>query len=206
MDIYEKFNIKPNNKQLYKTAFTHASYATLHNLNYNYERLEFLGDSILNLIVSEYLYKKYPEYEEGPLSKKRSNFVCQNALIHYSHKLNLQQYLQVAVEESNLTKNEILSITADIFESFTGAIFLDQGIEFTKKFISNTIFKYIDEDKIFFEDYKSHIKEYCDANNLNIEYKILKEYGVPHDKTFIISCLINNKEMGIGKGRNKKDA
>jgi len=190
MNLFEKFNIKTENEHLYEIAFTHASYSTLHGLDYNYERLEFLGDSVLSLIVSEYLYKKYPQYEEGELTKKRSNYVCQNALIYYSQKLKLKDYLHVAAEESNLTKNEVISITADIFESFLGAIFIDQGIEFAKQFISDWIFKYIDQERVFFEDYKSAVKE----------------YGVPHDKTFIMACLIDGKEMGVGRGKNKKEA
>ena len=206
MNLFEKFNIQTDNEHLYEIAFTHASYATLHDLDYNYERLEFLGDSVLSLIVSEYLYKKYPQFEEGELTKKRSNYVCQNALIYYSHKLKLKDYLRVSAEESNLTKNEVISITADIFESFLGAIFIDQGIEFTKQFVSDWIFKYIDQERVFFEDYKSTIKEYCDAEELEITYEILKEYGVPHDKTFIIACLIDDEEMGVGRGKNKKDA
>lgn len=206
MNLFEKFGIETENEHLYEIAFTHASYATLHDLDYNYERLEFLGDSVLSLIVSEYLFKKYPKYEEGQLTKKRSNFVCQNALIYYSQKLKLKDYLRVSVEESNLTKNEVLSITADIFESFLGAIFIDQGIEFAKKFISDWIFIYIDQDRVFFEDFKSKVKEYCDLKGLQIEYKILKEYGVPHDKTFIIACLVDGSEMGVGRGKNKKEA
>lgn len=206
MNLFEKFNIETENEHLYEVAFTHASYATIHDLDYNYERLEFLGDSVLSLIVSEYLFKKYPHYEEGELTKKRSNYVCQNALIYYSQKLKLKEYLRVAVEESNLTKNEVISITADLFESFLGAMFLDQGMNFTKQFVSDLIFKYIDQDRVFFEDYKSAMKEYGDAQEVEIEYKILKEYGVPHDKTFIIACLIDGQEMGVGRGKNKKEA
>ena len=206
MNLFEKFNIKTENEELYEIAFTHGSYSTYEGLNYNYERLEFLGDSVLSVIVSEYLYKKYPNYEEGKLTKLRANFVCQSALIYYSHELGLQEYLKVADEESNLTKNEILSITADIFESFLGAIFLDQGMEFAKDYVSKIIFKYIDENKVFFADYKSAMKEYGDAKELDISYEVLKEYGVPHDKTFIISILIDGVEMGVGKGKNKKEA
>ena len=206
MDLFEKFNINTNNKHLYDVAFTHASYATIHDLDYNYERLEFLGDSILSLIVSEYLYKKYPHYEEGELTKIRSNYVCQNALIYYSEVLGLSNYLHVSVEESNLTKNELVSISADLFESFLGAIFIDQGINFAKNFVSDFIFKYIDQEKIFFEDYKSAMKEYGDAEEVEISYEILDEHGVPHDKTFIMSCLIDGEEMGVGKGKNKKEA
>lgn len=206
MNLFEKFNITTENEHLYEIAFTHGSYSTQYRLDYNYERLEYLGDSVLSLIVSEYLYKKYPQYEEGKLTKLRANYVCQPALIYYSHELGLQDYLKVAAEESNLTKNEILSITADIFESFLGAIFLDQGMEFAKDYVSKAIFKYIDENKIFFADYKSAMKEYGDAKELDISYKILREYGVPHDKTFIISILIDGVEMGVGKGKNKKEA
>ena len=192
MDLFEKFGIETENKDLYKVAFTHASYSIHHDLDYNYERLEFLGDSVLSLIVSEYIYKKYPQYEEGDLTKLRSNFVCQNALIYYSHKLGLQEYLKVSEVESNLTKNEVLSITADLFESFLGAIFLDKGMEFAKEFVSNAIFKYIDQERVFFEDYKSSMKEYGDAHET--------------DKTFIMACLVDGKQMGVGRGKNKKEA
>ena len=206
MNLFEKFGIETENEHLYEMAFTHGSYESKHKLNYTYERLEFLGDSVLSLIVSEYLYKKYPQYEEGKLTKLRANYVCQNALIYYSHELGLKDYLHVAVEESNLTDNEILSITADIFESFLGAIFLDQGIEFAKDYVSKTIFKYIDDEKVFFKDYKSAMKEYGDAEELDISYEVVEEYGVPHEKTFIIAILIDGKEMGLGKGKNKKEA
>jgi len=108
MNLFEKFDIIPNEEHLYEMAFTHSSYSTLHELDYNYERLEFLGDSILEMVVSEYLYNKYPQYTEGKLTKLRSNFVCQNALIYYSHELGLGDYINVAVIESKLTENEVV--------------------------------------------------------------------------------------------------
>ena len=206
MEILDKFGIETENEELYERAFTHSSYATKHNLDYSYERLEYLGDSVLSLLVSEYLYKKYPQYEEGKLTKLRANYVCQNALIFYTHELGLQDCLKVSTEESHLSHHEILSITADIFESFLGAIFLDQGILFAKRFVTKSVFRYIDERKIFFADYKSTIKEYGDANDLIIDYKVLEEYGVPHDKTFIIAIYINGEKLGVGEGKNKKEA
>ena len=206
MNIFEKFNIPTENAELYTMAFTHGSYSTLHDLGYDYERLEFLGDSVLGVIVSEYLYKKYPEVGEGKLTKLRANYVCQSALIYYAHEIGLNEYIQISAEESHLTKNEVLSVTADVFESFLGAIFLDQGMEFAKEYISDVIFKYIDEEKIFFADYKSAIKEYADANEIEITSEVLSEKGVSHDKTFEMSILMDGQLMGIGKGRNKKEA
>ncbi|WP_295114908.1 ribonuclease III [uncultured Methanobrevibacter sp.] len=206
MNLFEKFGIVTENMQLYKMAFTHGSYATSHNLDYNYERLEYLGDAVLSLIVSEYLYEKYPQYEEGKLTKLRANYVCQNALIYYSHVLGLKDHIKVDAVDTFLTENEILSITADVFESFLGAIYLDQGVEFATEYISKTIFKYIDEEKVFFRDYKSTIKEYGDAEDIKIDYEVLEEHGFPHDKIFVIAIYIDGKNMGIGKGKNKKEA
>jgi ribonuclease-3 len=127
-------------------------------------------------------------------------------LIYYSHELNLKEYINIDIEDSLLTEHEVLSITADVFESFLGAIFLDQGIEFAKKFLTEHIFKYIDEERVFFRDYKSAVKEYGDAEEAEITYNLIDERGYPHEKTFIISVSINGKEMGVGKGRSKKDA
>lgn len=206
MNLFEKFNIKTENEKLYKIAFTHSSYSLVHEKNYDYERLEFLGDSILNLIVSQYLFNKYPKYGEGKLTKIRSNYVCQNALIYYSQEIGLTDFLLVSKEELKLTQNEIIAITADIFESFLGAVFTDQGFDFTKELISKIIFKHIDSGKIFFNDYKSKLKEHCDVKGASLEYKILKEYGVPHDKIFIVACFINGEECGLGRGKNKKEA
>ena len=206
MNLLEKFNIIQNDEHLYEVAFMHGSYSAKIGVDYTYERLEFLGDSVLNMIVSEYLFKKYSDYKEGDLTKLRANYVCQTALIFYSHELGLDKYIKIFSEDNNISDNEILSITADVFESFLGAIFLDQGIEFAKDYISKIIFKYIDQEKVFFADYKSAMKEYGDAEEVDVSYEIIEEYGLPHDKTFIISILVDGKEMGIGKGKNKKEA
>lgn len=205
-NLFEKFGIKTENEMLYVMAFTHASYSSKHDLSYNYERLEFLGDSVLGMVIAEYIYKKYPHYGEGSLTKLRANYVCQNALIYYSHELNLQDYIDIDTEDTLLTEHEVLSITADVFESFLGAMFLDQGIEFAKNFLVDHVFQYIDEERIFFRDYKSAIKEYCDAEEIDIKYVIVNEEGFPHAKTFIISLFLDGDEKGIGKGRSKKDA
>lgn len=118
----------------------------------------------------------------------------------------MDKHIKVNDEEHNITHNEILSISADIFESFLGAIYIDQGMNKAREYLANNIFKYIDENKIFFYDYKSAVKEYGDATEVNVDYETVKEYGVPHDKTFVIRILIDGEPYGQGKGKNKKEA
>ena len=205
MKILEEYNIIPNNEKLYEMAFLHRSYGVKRNINYDYERLEFLGDSVLSLLVSEYLYNKYENIEEGKLTKLRSNYVCETALANYSHELGFTKLIKVNLDDK-ISINEIFSISADVFESFLGAIYLDQGLEKTREFLSKIVFQAIDKEIIFFNDYKSQIKEYGDANEVSVHYQIVNEYGAPHDKTFIMSIHLNGKELGRGKAKNKKEA
>jgi ribonuclease-3 len=204
MELLKKFNIVPNNPKLYEIAFIHKSYKVQHNLHHDYERLEFLGDSVLSLLVSEYLYTKHAHDEEGVLTKTRSNFVCEYALDYYSSYLGLDEYLKIA--EDNLTINEIKSANADIVESFLGALFLDQGIEKVREFLKKYIFRFIDESVVFFRDYKSQIKEYGDAKEVEVRYELVKEEGFQHDKTFLMEILVDNVIMGEGTGKSKKEA
>jgi len=206
MKILDKLGIVPNNPKLYDMAFMHKSYGAKHNINYDYERLEFLGDAILNMFVSEYLYRKYENISEGNLTKLRSNYVCETALANYSHELGLTRMIKLQLDESKVSINEVFSISADVFESLLGAIYLDQGIETTRDFLLSIVFSAIDDEIVFFNDFKSEIKEYGDANELLVEYKLIKEEGPPHDKTFIMGIFIDGKEVGRGIGRSKKDA
>ena len=206
MKLLENFNIVPNNEHLYEIAFTHSSYSAKHDLDYDYERLEFLGDSVLNMLTSEYLQNMHPTFSEGKLTKLRANYVCQNALIVYSHENNLDKCIRLNLEDNALTDNEVISITADVFESFLGAIYLDQGIEKAKEFLKQTVFPYIEAKTIFFYDYKSTIKEYGDAEDVEVSYELLEEHGAPHDKTFVMRILIDGKDYGHGVGKSKKDA
>ena len=206
MKFLEKFNIIPNNEDLYIIAFTHSSYSAKYDLDYDYERLEFLGDSVLNMLTSEYLQNKHPKYSEGKLTKLRANYVCQNALIVYSHDNGHDKQIRLNLEDNALSDNEVISITADIFESFLGAIYLDQGIEKAKEFLEQTVFPYIEKNTIFFHDYKSTIKEYGDAKDVEVSYEFLEELGAPHDKTFIMRILIDGVDYGHGVGKSKKEA
>ncbi len=206
MKVLEEFNIIPNNEELYTIAFTHSSYSAKYDLDYDYERLEFLGDSVLNMLTSEFLQSKHPKYSEGKLTKLRANYVCQSALIVYSHDNHLDDYIRLNLEDNAISDNEVISITADIFESFLGAIYLDQGIEKAKEFLTKTVFPYIESKTIFFYDYKSTIKEYGDAEDVEVSYELLEEHGAPHDKTFIMRILIDGVDYGHGVGKSKKEA
>ena len=206
MKLLEKFNIIPNNEELYVIAFTHSSYSAKYDLDYDYERLEFLGDSVLNMLTSEFLQNMHPKYSEGKLTKLRANYVCQSALIVYSHENHLDKYIRLNLEDNAISDNEVISITADIFESFLGAIYLDQGIEKAKEFLTLTVFPYIESKTVFFYDYKSTIKEYGDAEDVEVSYELLEEHGAPHDKTFVMRILINGADYGHGVGKSKKEA
>ena len=206
MELLEKFNIMPNNEDLYKIAFTHSSYSAKHELDYDYERLEFLGDSVLNMLTSEFLQNMHPTFSEGKLTKLRANYVCQNALIAYSHENDLDKYVRLNLEDNAISDNEVISITADVFESFLGAIYLDQGIDKAKEFLEKTVFPYIEAKTIFFYDYKSEIKEYGDAECVDVSYELLEEHGAPHDKTFVMRILIDGVDYGHGIGKSKKEA
>lgn len=206
MKLLEKFNISPNDSFLYEMAFTHSSYSAKFELDYDYERLEFLGDSVLNMLTSEFLQNMHPDYSEGKLTKLRANYVCQTALINYSHEFGLDECIKLNLEDNALSDNEVISITADVFESFLGAIYLDQGIEKAKEFLTVTVFPYIESKTVFFFDYKSKIKEYGDAENIEVSYELIEEHGAPHDKTFVMKILIDGKDYGHGVGKSKKEA
>ena len=206
MKLLEKFNIVPKNEDLYEIAFTHSSYSAKHELDYDYERLEFLGDSVLNMLTSEFLQNMHPSFSEGKLTKLRANYVCQNALIVYSHENDLDKCIRLNLEDNAISDNEVISITADVFESFLGAIYLDQGIEKAKEFLKQTVFPYIEAKTIFFYDYKSTIKEYGDAEDVEVTYELIEEHGAPHDKTFVMRILIDGVDYGHGVGKSKKDA
>lgn len=206
MKILDKIGIVPKDSKLYDMAFMHKSYGVKHNINYDYERLEFLGDAVLSMIVSEYLYNKYKNVGEGNLTKLRSNYVCETALANYSHELGLTSMIKLQLDDNKVSINEVFSISADVFESLLGAIYLDQGLKTTRYFLSKTVFPAIDEGIIFFNDFKSKMKEYGDAYELLVEYKLIEEHGAPHDKTFIMGLFVDGKEVGRGTGKSKKEA
>jgi len=205
MQLLKENSIEPANIELYELAFLHESYSNENNISECYERLEFLGDAILDLVVSEFLYNHNSDLNEGELTRMRSNYVCKQALYAYSMELGLDQYIKLGVG-AELSRRELDSVIADVFESFIGALYLDQGLEIVKKFLTKTVISHIESGDIFFYDYKSSLKQLCDQNCQNIFYELIKEEGEPHDKTFTMAVIINGAMHGTGSGGSKKEA
>ncbi len=204
MKLLKKFSIEPKNIHLYKLAFLHESYSNENNLNECYERLEFLGDSVLDLVVSEFLYNRDPNLTEGQLTRMRSNYVCKKAIYTYSMELGLNKHIKVGGPE--LSRREIDSVISDVFESFIGALYLDLGLDAVKEFLSKTVLPHIENKSTFFIDYKSELKLLCDQYAFEVTYELINEEGESHNKTFTMVAIINDKKYGAGVGGNKKEA
>lgn len=201
-EFLKEYGIIPNKIKLYEIAMSHSSYANEHKDKKNYERLEFLGDAVLELVVSEYLYKNY-EQDEGDMTKKRANYVCEDANYEYMNKLGLIKYIKVGNGEINDLKK---AIVADIFEAFIGAIYLDQGFEMAKKFILDIVSPYIVNNISFFNDYKSILQEAVQTDKRSLVYELVEESGPAHDKRFTIAVKIDNVIYGKGIAGSKKEA
>ena len=205
MKILDKLKIKTDNEQLYRTAFTHTSYANEENVE-SYERLEYLGDAVLEVIMSEYLYL-HTSYEEGVMTKMRSQYVCENALYEYSLRLGLNEELLLGKGELEHGGKYRKAIVADIFEAFTGALYLDQGLEVAKKFIYDTVLPMIEDEKMdFFDDYKSLLQEQVQTTKKSLQYQIVNEEGPAHNKIFTVIVKIDGITYGRGTAHSKKEA
>ena len=204
-ELYDKFNIIPNHEKLYIEAFTHTSYANEHQTK-SYERLEYLGDAVLELVMSEYLFKNTEE-EEGKMTKLRAHYVCESALYEYSLRLGLNKYLLLGHGEEATGGRMRKAIVADIFESFTGAMFLDQDLDFVKNFIYSNIIPLIERKEVdFFSDYKSVLQELVQTERRSLEYVVVDEEGPAHNKMFTVEVKIDDIIYGKGTAHSKKKA
>lgn len=201
MKIFDNLNINPNNLNLYEEAFTHTSYTNENPDDTNYERLEFLGDAVLELIISDYLYKER-QLEEGKMTKIRSSYVCEAACATYARDLNFDEEIRLGSGEP--APND--TILADVFEAFIGALYLDKGFEYTKEIILNIIIKYINDKVEFLQDYKSKLQELVQTVKQSVIYEIIDEQGPAHDKTFTCQVKVDDIIMGEGVGHSKKQA
>ena len=202
MDFIKKYNLEKIDKKLLEEALTHSSYSNEHKNCENYERLEYLGDAVLELIISEYFYKN-SDYKEGIMTKKRASFVCEQALAHYAKDMGYIPLIKVGHGQEDNVNDTII---ADVFESILGAIYLTYGFEFAKKYIYKIIVPYIERDFIFFDDYKSLLQELVQTDKKSLEYVLVNEYGEAHNKTFEVEVKIDNIIYGRGSGKSKKEA
>ncbi len=205
-ELFDILNIVPNNENIYKTALSHSSYVNEKHLKADYERLEFLGDAVLELISSDYLYNNL-DVKEGDMTKLRASYVCGSACYKYALDMGISKFVMVGhgeEEDGGRFKEAILS---DIFEALIGALYLDQGFVKTKEIVLDIIVPYIENPDIsFFSDYKSKLQEYTQTDKRTLKYTLLEESGPAHDKTFKTSVVIDDITYGIGIGKSKKDA
>lgn len=201
MKIFKKFDFNPTDINLYYAAFTHTSYTNENPSCMNYERLEFLGDAVLELIISDYLYKER-HLEEGQMTKMRASYVCENALATYATDLKFQEDIKLGSGEAEANN----TILADVFEAFVAALYLDQGYEFTKKLVLDVIVKYIDKQVDFLQDYKSNLQELVQTVKKSVVYEIIDEKGPAHDKMFTCQVKVDGVVLGKGKGKSKKES
>ncbi|MCK4027939.1 ribonuclease III [Streptococcus suis] len=206
--LVAEFGIDFSDLALLETAFTHTSYANEHRLlkiSHN-ERLEFLGDAVLQLIISKYLYQKYPDYPEGEMSKLRSTFVREESLAGFSRACGFDRYIRLGKGEEKSGGRNRDTILGDAFEAFLGALLLDKGEKTVEAFLYQVMIPQLEVGN--FErvtDYKTALQEILQVNGeIAISYRVVSESGPAHDKVFEVEVSVDERAIGRGKGRSKK--
>ncbi len=209
--LEKTFGFSVGAPSLYLKALRHRSRLIEDHLadTESYEQLEFLGDAVLDLIVTEIIFDYYPDENEGFMTRLRSRMVKEQTLAELSRQLGFDLLIEVGnrVKGQGIELKE--SVLCDIFEAVTGAVYKDKGLEVTRKFIRTVYSKYVDIDNLSstHDNYKSLLLEYSQAKKLSIpEYRVISEKGPDHDKTFEIEAVINGEGCGTGIGKNKKKA
>lgn len=199
------------NKDFLIEALTHSSYANEHKKDKlkDNERLEFLGDAVLDLVVSDFLYKKHQDLSEGDLSKLRASIVCEAFLLKAAIQINLGKFLLLGKGEEMTGGRERTSILADTFEAIIGAIYMDSSLNDARGFINKFIISFMESlsETKRIEDYKTHLQEVIQKNSKRpLSYVVINEEGPDHDKSFQVEVRHNGFVLGVGSGRTKKEA
>ncbi len=206
--IMETIEYQFQNKDLLVQAFTHSSYANERKINriQDYERLEFLGDAVLELITSEALLTRYPKKHEGELSKLRSSIVCEYCLAQCARELHYPDYVYLSKGERQTGGANRDSLLCDLFESVLGAIYLDGGLEPAKRYVERFLLSDIENKRLFY-DAKTHLQELVQKAELGeIQYVLLDEQGPDHQKHFFVEVDIEGTRYGAGDGQSRKQA
>ncbi len=208
-ELESKIGYTFKNRKLLKIALTHSSFANESGGKFvSYERLEFLGDSVLGIITSDYIFRTFPHLPEGELTKLRATLVCEKQLCVFSQELGLKKFIKLSRGERHCMGQNRPSILADVFEAICAAIYLDSGMEEAKNFVLKFIVPAVKNPKIQnAKDYKTDLQEIVQKNpGETIEYVLIKEEGPDHDKKFTVEAKISNNPVGRGSGKSKKEA
>lgn len=206
--LFEEYGIKFKNETLLEEAFTHSSYVNEHPKESagNYEKLEFLGDAVLELAVSDYLYRHFPSLNEGQLTRLRSNIVRTEGFSGFAIECGFPAEINLGRGEEKTGARERKTLLEDVFESFNGALFLDQGMDAVQKFLKLTVYPLIDSGEFTdSRDYKTDLQELLQVNGaIKIEYQVLEETKLPSN--FKVALFVEGKKIFEGSGHNKKAA
>ncbi len=208
LELEQKIKYEFKDKELLKKALTHTSYAYEHSIESN-EKLEFLGDSILEFVSSEYLYFNFPKLKEGEMTKVRATVVCESSLYKIAKKLEFGKFLYLGKSELATGGNDRPAILADSVEAVIAAIFMDGGLEPAKQFIIENLSSEIEiaSKNVGLKDYKTVLQEKLQIHgDVKIEYTIINEKGPDHNKTFEAELKCNNRKLATGTGKTKKQA
>lgn len=206
-EFEEEIGYKFENVDLLVTALTHSSYSNEKRLKKYQcnERLEFLGDAVLELISSEYIFKENPEKAEGDMSKLRASYVCEPTLALCAREIHLGKYILLGKGEDMTGGRERDSVLSDAMEATIGAVYLDGGFHCAKEYVQKFVLKDIEKKKLFY-DSKTYLQEVVQREHLQLEYVLLHEEGPDHNKSFETAVLLNGKQVTSAKGRTKKKA
>lgn len=208
-ELLERLNINSDNLTLYELALTHPSYnADANTKHFDYERLEYMGDAVLDYVAADLIFNSYPDMEPGNMSKLRSFLVQSHSLSNYARKIELANYIRCghSISEKQIQQSD--KILEDSFEALIGAIYLDRGINFVFDFIKNSIYEdIINFGKIDLTDYKSKLQEEMQAEHReSVHYATISETGPAHDRTYVVNVLFNDIVLASGTGKSKKAA
>lgn len=207
-ELEKRIGYRFQKKELLKQAITHSSYANELKIRKqgDYERLEFLGDAVLELLSSEYLFYRHMDMPEGKLTRLRSSIVCEPALAGCAKKIELSMFILLGRGEEATGGRLRESIISDVLEALIGAIYLDGGLDCARNFVHRFILE-DSENTIFFHDSKTILQEMIQTKpGQKLIYELLEESGPDHNKEFVVQALLNDKRVGFGRGRSKKSA
>ena len=206
-ELEKKIGYEFSEKRLLGQAVTHSSFSNEQKINKykNYERLEFLGDAVLELLSSQFFFETYPDMSEGEMTRLRSSMVCEPALAFCARDLDLGKYILLGKGEEATGGRKRDSIISDVMEAVIGAIYLDGGLLEADKFVRKFILSDLENKQLFY-DSKTLLQEQVQKEGKTLTYELVSESGPDHEKVFVVEAVIDGKTVGRGQGRNKKTA